>query len=789
MREHHRSHSSTTFVRLLMLIAIAVAAVATVAPRNTAAAPAQLDLEFDGSDNVSILNSFLATMLPGTSAPNGAATIHTATPGTLQIVTSAGDLLPFGTGQDNALAYSYDSAGSYTIGARLLKPTFAAPFQSAGIYLGKAGNQYIRFTAGKGSKGSNGERLQLDVLESNGKLRSSTIALTPGTLASINSSLDLFLNIDHGGSGKITALYRIDSDDPNAGRLATSRNFPRWLRQGGAVAVSAGVISTSRGTFTPITVAYDWFRISATPQAVAAVIGTKTVDKDGVSGPTVNPGDTLTYTVSVTNNGATTNIQISDPMPVDTSYVANSATGGATFDAATNRIVWQTGSLGAGATASFSYKVQINQAPLQSSTILNTAVLTYGTSTVPAQLSAATMVGITPDLSDSTYTANPGLVGPNGTVTFTLNLLSDGTAAVNGVTAQLSVPNGTTLVANSASATSGSLSIDPSLTKITWSAAGPLAINGTATISFTTNVGNRFANGATIASQAIVQANGTLPTLATAQSIYAVAAAVGGIKTVDTAIADPGAPLSYLITVTNTSGAPVSDILVVDPIPQDTSYLGSLSASAGIPAYASNNNQVTWQIPALAASQSITLSFQVQINQLPLHSATIANNALLTVPGAPQSLLRAVTSVRGMPDLSNSVYTADPLTVGPNGTITYALNLLNDGTTVASNASVTLTIPSGSNLVANSAAATRGNLNVNTALNTITWMASEPLAIGSVTRISFQVKLGSTTVNSVLSSTATIQADRFVPNVKTAQASFSQSAPSTMYIYLAAMLR
>ncbi len=787
MKKHCRSHSSTTFIHLLMLIAMLAAALAVATPRSAAAAPAQLDLEFDGT-NIPNTNSFLTTSLPGTNTPNGSATVQAGL-GTLQIVTSAGDLLPFGTAQDNALAYPYTSAGSYTIGARLLKPIFAAPFQSAGIYLGKSGNQYIRFTAGKGSKGSNGERLQLDVLESNGKLRSSTIALAPGTFASINSSLDLFLNIDH-NSNKLTALYRIDSDDLNAGRLATSRNFPRWLRQGQSQEVSAGVISTSRGTFTPITVSYDWFRISATPQAVPAVFGTKTVDKDGVSGPPVNPGDTLTYTVSVTNNSATTSVQITDPMPVDTSYVASSATGGATFDAATNRIVWQNGALAAGATASFTYQVIINQAPLQSSTIVNTAALTYGASTVPAQLSAATTVGITPDLSDSTYTANPGLVGQNGTVTYTLNLLNNGTAAANGATVQLSVPSGTTLVANSASASSGSLSIDPSLTQISWSAAGPLAIDAGVTITFAANVGNSFSNGATIASQAILQANGTLPTLATAQSIYTVAAAVAGIKTVDKAIADPGAPLTYLITVTNTSGAPASDIQVVDPIPQDTSYiLASLSASAGVPAYDGSSNQVIWQIPTLAASQSISMSFQVQINQLPLHSATIANNALLTVPGAPQSLLSAVTSVRGMADLSHSIYTADPLIVGPNGTITYALNLLNDGTTTASNASVTLTIPSGSNLVANSAAATSGNLNVNTALNTITWTASEPLAIGSVTRISFQVKLGSTTVNSVLSSTATIQADGFVPNIKTAQASFSQSAPSTMYIYLATVLR
>src|SRR5262245_31591776 len=135
MKRFRRAHSSTTFIQLLMLIAIALAAVAA-APRSAAAAPAQLDLEFDGT-NIPATDSFLTTWLPGTNTPNGSATVQAGL-GTLQIATSAGDLLPFGTGQDNALAYPYTSAGSYTIGARLLKPTFAAPFQSAGIYLGKA---------------------------------------------------------------------------------------------------------------------------------------------------------------------------------------------------------------------------------------------------------------------------------------------------------------------------------------------------------------------------------------------------------------------------------------------------------------------------------------------------------------------------------------------------------------------------------------------------------------------------------------------------------------------------
>ncbi|HJZ48062.1 MAG TPA: hypothetical protein VKE41_12880, partial [Roseiflexaceae bacterium] len=136
---HQRRHDLSVQIYLRLLVVVAILLVgASMAPRlAAAAAPAQLDLEFDGSDNAASLSAFLATTLPGTNAPNGGATVHTAAPGTLQIVTSAGDLAPFGAGQDNALAYQYDSAGSYTIGARLLKPVFSTPYQSAGIYIGK----------------------------------------------------------------------------------------------------------------------------------------------------------------------------------------------------------------------------------------------------------------------------------------------------------------------------------------------------------------------------------------------------------------------------------------------------------------------------------------------------------------------------------------------------------------------------------------------------------------------------------------------------------------------------
>jgi uncharacterized repeat protein (TIGR01451 family) len=783
------------FARVLATLALLLVALAGYAPRALAAGPAPFALEFDGSDNSTILNTFLTTVLPGTNAPNGGATVNTATPGTLTIQTTSGELAPGATTQDNALAIPYTSSGAYTVQARLIGPLpFTGPYQSGGIYIGQNQRSYIRFTAGFGSKRSSGERLQLDVMD-RGKLRSSVVPLPAGSLVSAHQSLDLFLTFDH-NTNRVSALYCINCTDSSTARLASTRAFPHWLRQGNTVSVFGGVMTTNRGTPQSIPVVFDWFRLTAPVTAV--VTGSKTVDKDGLSGPPVNPGDTLTYTISVTNNGAAgTSIQVADPIPVDTTFLSLTppAAGAAQLDGANNRMLWQIASLGGGQTATFSFQVKINQAPLQSAAILNTAAMTSGGSGSPALLSAATVVGVTPDLSDSIYTAIPATVGPNGTVTYALNLLNDGTAIANSATAQLSIPSGTTYVQGSAQASSGALNLDPLLTTINWTAASPLAINGTAAITFTVRAGSGFANGAPIISQAIVQAGGVLPSIESAQAIFSVPSSVTGIKTVDKSEANPGDTLTYTIKISNNSGTAVNSLQVVDPIPQDTAYItGTLTSPAvGTASYDGANKRVTWQIPSLGASQTVTISLKVAINSLPLQSSVILNRAVLTDPSASvsQTLLIATTVVRGVADLSDSIYTASPATVGANGTIVYTLNLLNDGTTAAANTTAHLTIPNiaGVTFVTNSAQATSGVISQSAAQ--LNWIAGGALPIGAVVRISFQMRISGTPTNGTLiSSTATMQANGTLPTVETAKAIYSSAVQSPHYqIYIPAVYR
>src|SRR5262245_51147174 len=339
-------------LRLLAAMSLLLLAMSYM-PHRAAAAPPTLALEFNGGD-AGIADTGFTTVLPGTNpADTGKLT---PAGGALQISTTSGDLTAGAGPQDNALAIQYSSSGSYTIQARLRPPIpFAASFQSGGIYIAKSSSSYIRFTAGVGSKRSSAERLQLDVMD-NGKLRSSTVTLPARTFARIQSSLDLFITVDQ-TNNKINALYRIDSVDDLAIRLATTRNLPRWMPKGNnSIALYAGLVSTNRGA-APVDVSFDWFRL--TLPVVTAVTGTKSVDKDGISS-LVSPGDTLTYTINVTNNGPTTTVYILDPIPVDTSFQGSlTTTPGnlpvASFDSANSRVAWS-GTLGGGQSVTISFQ-------------------------------------------------------------------------------------------------------------------------------------------------------------------------------------------------------------------------------------------------------------------------------------------------------------------------------------------------------------------------------------------------------------------------------------------------
>lgn len=224
--------------------------------------------------------------------------------------------------------------------------------------------------------------------------------------------------------------------------------------------------------------------------------------------------------------------------------------------------------------------------------------------------------------------------------------------------------------------------------------------------------------------------------------------------------------------------------MVSDTLNQGTTLLGNVKVTPGAPLPARKLGTLTWQIPALSASATITASFQAQIKPLPLHSGTIVNQALLRATGVPNTLMNAATQVRGLASLDSSLYRASPAAIGLGGTVTYTLSLINDGNGPAGGASASLKLPAGMALVANSGQASSGSLVVSTALTQLSWTAGAPLPVGTVVRISFKARLVTLQPNPRYVSSASMQASGLLPYSVSAFSLYSALAPIKLEIYL-----
>ncbi len=193
--------------------------------------------------------------------------------------------------------------------------------------------------------------------------------------------------------------------------------------------------------------ATDIVRVHAEP----IMNGTKTNTPTGE----VKPGDVITYEVcfSNTGNGNATNVVLSDVIPVNTTYVAGSATGGATFSEATKTLSWKKAVLGPDEKICGSFQVKVNlvitgltgqaYVPMSFSewnalSIDNTAKLTAdGQAPKQASVSNPLNATVKPVIYKS---ADKTQIHQGDPVVFTVTLRNEGTAAATNVVVTDQVP-------------------------------------------------------------------------------------------------------------------------------------------------------------------------------------------------------------------------------------------------------------------------------------------------------------------------------------------------------------
>ena len=416
-------------------------------------------------------------------------------------------------------------------------------------------------------------------------------------------------------------------------------------------------------------------------------------------------GDTLTYTIKLTNNGnADGTVTVTDEIPAGTTLVEKSITNNGVESNGT--ITWTDVEVKAGDTVEVSFKVTINNDTKTS--VRNTAVIDDNKPTEEVETKVANITGAK---SVDKSTAKVG-----DTLTYTIELTNSGNGDGK-VTVTDEIPTGTTLVADSITANG---SYNEENKTITWTDV-KVEAGKTAEVSFKATINSDTKTSVT--NKAVI--DGNKPT----EEVETRIANITGAKSVDKSTAKVGDTLTYTITLTN-SGNADGKVTVTDEVPTGTRIKDENTTG-----YNKETNTMTWSNVEVKAGKSVELTLEVVVKDDT--TDTVKNVAKIDnkeIPEKPETKVANITGIK----------TVDKTEAKVGDTLTYTITLTNNGN---ADGTVTVTdeIPTGTTLVADSITA---NGSYNEENKTITW-TDVKVEAGKTAEVSFKVTINNDTKTSV----------------------------------------
>ena len=515
--------------------------------------------------------------------------------------------------------------------------------------------------------------------------------------------------------------------------------------QSRSLVYTAKVVTASIKVNTARLTAIDQFDTNpnnnADSETVTPRVSDVAVVKD-VSDPTPNVGETITYTVRLTNNGpvTATSIKVVDVPPAGLTRLTVTSPGGSSFNAATS--TWTVLSLAPGASTTLTYTARVDSPNPQTNTARITDLDQFDLDPTNNQDSATE----TPKQADLQIDKQIDNARPNvgDTVTYTINLGNIGPDDATGVTATDQLPAGVQFI--SSSATRGSFNNTTGI----WT-VGNLAVGETVTL--------------TIVAMVTSPQPGTNQVSTTSEVFDPVLSNNNSSSTfrpltidlsVDKTINDPTPNVGDIVTFTlvaqNAGPSTATNTVVSDPLPAGVTFVsssatqGSYSAATGI-----------WSIGTLARNQSRTLAIRARVTTpgFKVNLAVVAarqfdinlTNNIDFATLTPQQADLAVTKVVDNPR--------------PNvgDLVTYTVSTTNNGVNDATNVRVTDPIPVGVQFVSSSSGAYNPATGV--------WTVGS-LAVGATATLTVQARVVSPNPST---NTAKVTGDQFEPDLTNNSAS------------------
>ena len=538
-----------------------------------------------------------------------------------------------------------------------------------------------------------------------------------------------------------------------------------------------------RAAFGPLIFVLLAVLLHASPLAAQADLQ---VTADTAAAPTtVAAGGTITYTITVVNNGPNTaNAPVlTDTTPANTTFVSMARTGGTGTWNCANPGVGATGTstctrttnMGNGSTATFTYVVQIIPGTAAGTTITNSAKITSTTTDSNnannTLASNVVTVGATPDISVG-GTAAPNPVATGGTITYTETVTNNSTTvAAAGGTLTQSTPAGTLFnsVTPPAGWTCGTVPPAGGTGSIICTANGNF--NASASVNFTLvlNVMVEATGGSAITNTVTVSEIGTDPNSANntaALSVTVTGADLSMTQVASAAAVAPGSTITYTETVTNNGPSAATTAVLYQQTPPNTTF-ASMIPPAGwtcgtLPAVGATGQVICTANAAMnSGTTASNFTFVVTVGAATAAGTSIVNSADATsqttdpVPSNNTTMTSVLVEIAGDADLAVSM-TASPTPVFVSSPLSYTIQVTNLGLAAASNVQIVDTLPAGfTSASASSATATCGPPAGGTITCTVASIAY-PLASPITITISGTTQGTATTLtNSVTVSTAT----------------------------------
>ncbi len=425
----------------------------------------------------------------------------------------------------------------------------------------------------------------------------------------------------------------------------------------------------------------------------------------------ITRGDTVSYTITVSNSGQGTvqNVVVTDPVPFisngTVSFVPSSSDSRCALQG--SNVVCNLGALTGNNSVSFTLTFATSQTFTSCTggptNLYNTATVTGANSNL-AQVTAAPVAVSCPAQSNLAITksASPANVTRGGTISYAITVVNNGNGPAQNVTItdQLpTLPNGQIGV-NSVFTSQGTCTLGNTVT----CAIGTLNPGQQVTVNIYVTVGsvNDQCSGSTnltnIASVVATGINAITSTPVSTTINCGGAPSLNIQKTASTQNVVRGGQMTYTLTVTNSGNQAAQNVTVTDNLPNlnnGSIVVGNIQQTQGTCSVAGGT--VSCALGTVNPNSTVTITIPVtvgSVNDTCSTSSNITNSATLYATGQNSQTSNSVsTSVTcpGSPNL-NITKSASSNSVVRGGQVTYTITVTNNGSASAQNVNVSDTI-------------------------------------------------------------------------------------------------